>query len=71
MTSFTRKLFHKDPAAAVAIHRLTYGKNVELACFTPSSHGMVPAFGKRLPSGQKACDTNCRHPACARGCTLR
>lgn len=40
MTSFTRKLYNQDPAAAEAFHRaqqfehrLTYGKHVTLACF--------------------------------------
>lgn len=77
MTSFTRKLYAKDPAAAEAFRqaqsfdaRLEYGKAVTLACFTPRQHGLVPAFGKRVPAGSIACATNCRHPACTRGCTL-
>jgi hypothetical protein len=54
MTSFTRKLYNRDPAAALAFQRaheferqLVYGKAPTLACFTPSSNGLRPAFGKR------------------------
>lgn len=78
MTSFTRKLYNSDPAAAEAFRRaqdfdsrMQYGKAVTMAQFTPQAHGLVPAFGKRLPTGQKACAANCRHPACVRGCTLK
>jgi hypothetical protein len=77
MTSFTRKLYNRDPAAAEAFRsaasietKMHYGKAVTLACFTPSAHGLVPAFGKRLPSGHTGCARNCRHPACSHGCTL-
>jgi hypothetical protein len=78
MTSFLRKLYNTDPAAAEAFRRaqeferqMIHGKAVTLACFTPSRSGLVPAFGKRLPSGSQGCEQNCRHPACVRGCTLR
>lgn len=78
MTSFTRKLYATDPAAAEAFRRaheferqMVYGKAVTLACFTPSHNGLVPAFGKRLPSGSQGCERNCRHPACKHGCTNR
>lgn len=78
MTSFTRKLYNSDPAAAEAFRkaqefdqRLAYGKHVTLACFTPAGRGLVPAFGKRLGAQQHGCDHNCRHPACKQGCTLR
>lgn len=96
MTSFTRKLYNKDPAAAEAFRKaqdferqMQYGKAVTLAQFTPSSHGLVPAFGKRvykdvgdwirdnpnngsgIPPRHTACERNCRHPACVKGCTLR
>lgn len=77
MTSFTRKLYARDPAAAEAFRaasefetKLQYGKAVTLAGFAPSAHGPVPSFGKRLPSGSHGCEQNCRHPACTHGCTL-
>ena len=54
MTSFTRKLYNRDPAAAQAFaraqqfeHRLVYGKNVTLAQFTPAREGTSQPFGKR------------------------
>lgn len=67
MTSFTRALYRRDPAAAEAFHkaqqfehRITYGKQTQLA-----------SFGRRVPSGIVACDKLCDHPACAHGCTLQ
>ena len=78
MTSFTKALYRRDPAAAEEFHRqqtfehkATYGKTPTLACFTPQAHGLKPAFGKRAPSGQKACAASCGHPACKHGCTLQ
>ena len=79
MTSYTRKLYNTDPAAAEAFRRaheferqMVYGKAVTLACFSPAHNGLVPAFGRRLPTTQQhGCDHHCRHVACARGCTLR
>lgn len=78
MTSFTKKLYRQDPAAAEAFHRqatfehkATYGRVPTLLQFTPAAHGLVPAFGKRLPNGVKACQKPCGHPACTKGCTLR
>jgi hypothetical protein len=59
MTSFTRKLYHIDPDAAVRMHRqeygdYRYGKHVTLATFHPDTHALAaaPAFGRRvtLPS---------------------
>lgn len=63
MTSFTKALYQRDPDAAEAFyrqqqfeHRLTYGKNVTLACFTLAAHAegyghrnglAAPSFGKR------------------------
>lgn len=54
MTSFTRKLYSRDPAAAEQFgrqqafeHRMSYGKSVTLACFTPAFHAVDVAFGKR------------------------
>lgn len=34
MTSYTRKLHHRDPDAAKHIHRLRYGKHTTLLTFT-------------------------------------
>lgn len=76
MTSYTRKLYNRDPAAARAFekaqsfeNKLVYGKAVTLAQFA-----LVPlpkaAFGKRTPLvGNTACAASCGHPACAHGCT--
>ena len=54
MTSFTRKLYLRSPKAAEDFarqstfeHRMSYGKNVTLACFTPAHHALDVAFGKR------------------------
>lgn len=74
MTSYTRKLYARDPAAAAAFeqaqrfeNKLVYGKAVTLAQFT-----LVPIkpFGKRHGASQQACVDNCGSPACAHGCTL-
>lgn len=77
MTSFTRKLFNRDPAAAAAFeqsqrfdHRLVYGKHVTLAGFTMASRPVMASFGKRAASGKQACLQRCGHPACKAGCTL-
>lgn len=83
MTSFTRKLFNRDPAAAEAYQRhseferareieLRYGKNVTLAQFTPAHHKIERTFGKRkaMP-GRFACAELCGHPACSNGCVGR
>jgi hypothetical protein len=56
MTSFTRALYRRDPAAAEAFQRqqrmerellLSYGKTPTLACFTPAHHDIKRQFGKR------------------------
>lgn len=54
MTSFTRKLFQRDPAAADAFYRAqqfetktVYGRHNTLACFTPAHHQVEPVFGRR------------------------
>lgn len=54
MTSFTRKLYNRDPKAAEQFHqqqsfehRMSYGKYVTLACFTPAHHAVDVMFGKR------------------------
>lgn len=100
MTSYTKALYRRDPAAAEAFHRqssfehkATYGRVPTLLQFTPEAHGLrpvpgdngrtervnqyynlrkkQPTFGKRVPSGVKACKVRCSHPACSHGCTLR
>ena len=55
MTSFTRKLYNRDPKAAEHFRQqqsferqFSYGKNVTLACFTPAHHAVDVMFGKRL-----------------------
>lgn len=42
----------------------------ELAYFDFAFHNTPRAFGKREPSGLRACASNCGHPGCKRGCTL-
>lgn len=77
MTSFTRKLYNRDPAAAEAFrkaqdfdHRIVYGRHPTLACFTHTPTPKVE-FGKREPDMKRyACDRLCSHPACAKGCSL-
>lgn len=77
MTSFTKALYRRDPAAAEAFYkdqqfeqRLTYGKSTQLACFTPAVTPVVRNFGQRTPSGLVGCAQLCGHPGCAQGCTL-
>jgi hypothetical protein len=64
MTSFTRALYRRDPAAAEAFYkdqqfeqRLVYGKQPTLACFTPAANGLArraapsqPRYGKGAPA---------------------
>lgn len=68
MTSFTKALYRRDPAAAEAFYKQQ--KFEHLAAFGRNSTGSIPAFGKRIPSGLKACAASCGHPACSQGCTL-
>lgn len=86
MTSFTRKLYSKDPAAARAAEdfmrqskaeraqdvTLRYGKTPTLACFHSDRALIERSFGKRQfpPMPNKACAALCGHPACTQGCTL-
>lgn len=42
----------------------------ELAYFDYAFHSTPKAFGRREPSGLKACAASCGHPACKNGCTL-
>lgn len=53
MTSYNRKLYSRDPAAAHAFeraqkfeHRITYGKNATLACFVMATPSRA-TFGQR------------------------
>lgn len=80
MTSFTKALYNRDPAAADAYYRasnyermMVQGRPgaITLACFTPSTEGYRPMFGKRkhTPRAGNACIETCGHPACAQGCT--
>jgi hypothetical protein len=77
MTSFSRKLYNRDPAAAAAFYKaqqferqIVYGKTPTLACFTPSHNGLRPVFGKRHLAPHQVCAASCGHPACTNGCTL-
>lgn len=77
MTSYTKKLYNRDPAAAEAFHkaqgfehRLQYGKHTQLAQFGLSHDVAIATFGIRTPSlTGTACDKLCGHPACKQGCT--
>lgn len=78
MTSYTKALYRRDPAAAAAFHeqqtfehKIVHGRTPTLACFTPAYHGLKPSFGKRVGSTITACSVPCEHPACAQGCTRR
>lgn len=42
----------------------------ELAYFDYAFHTRAKLFGKREPSGLKACAANCGEPCCKNGCTL-
>lgn len=78
MTSYTKALYRRDPAAAEAFYRQQ--KHEQIAAFGRNSTGSIPAFGrdsapqrafgKRIPSGLEACAASCGHPACKHGCTL-
>lgn len=68
MTSFTKALYRRDPAAAEAYYRQQ--KMEQITAFGRNPTGSLPAFGKRIPSGLKACAANCGHPGCKSGCTL-
>lgn len=76
MTSFTKALYRRDPAAAEAFHRsqqfehrMVHGKTL-LAQFHYTPQPVV-GFGQRTPTGVVACVTRCSHPSCAQGCTLQ
>lgn len=75
MTSYTKKLYARDPKAADAFHqaqqfehRLTYGKHVTLACFTAASHNL-PAKGFTRPDvGQAPFGKRETPPSAAHAC---
>lgn len=75
MTSFTKALYRRDPAAAEAFYKAQQfeqrqqGKH-PVACFTPALNPVVKNFGQRTPSGLVGCAQLCGHPACSQGCTL-
>lgn len=69
MTSFTRALYRRDPAAAEAFHRQsTFEKRA--AHGRPGTLSLTTGFGRRTPTGVVACAERCAHPRCAQGCTL-
>jgi hypothetical protein len=79
MTSFTKALYRRDPAAAEAFHRqssfesrATNGRPGLLLATFASANPVKHTFGKREtpPSAVHACKDNCGHPACSQGCTL-
>ena len=67
MTSFTRKLYNKDPAAEHFQRsqqfetRIRYGKHSTLAQFV---------IGRRVAKRLKACAASCGRAECRMGCTL-
>lgn len=71
MTSFTKALYRRDPAAAEAFHRQSSFEQRQ-------AHGrpghlnaqLTAGFGRRTPTGVVACAERCTHPGCAQGCTL-
>lgn len=68
MTSFTKALYRRDPAAAERFYEQQ--KYEHIAAFGRNPTGSIPSFGKRIPSGLTACAASCGHPACKHGCTL-
>lgn len=73
MTSYTRKLYNRDPAAAEDFARqtsfetrLTYGKHATLACFGLRKPEVSHVSGEPIGT---ACASFCGHPACQYGCT--
>ena len=57
MTSYTKKLYNRDPQAA-------------LAFYSQNEFEQKAQFGKRTPSlTVTACSQLCNHPACSHGCT--
>ena len=78
MTSFTKSLYRRDPAAAMAFYhhqqfetQSTYGRT---GLMLPAV-GHTPAQPKPMQFGKRtsmppvsACTTHCGHPACTNGC---
>lgn len=76
MTSYTKKLYNRDPAAAEAFHkaqlfgREPYGSPGYEHRLQYGKHTQLAMFGIRTPSlTGTACDKLCGHPACKQGCT--
>jgi len=69
MTSFTRALYRRDPAAAEAFHRQRTFEQ-QSAHGRPGTLSKTVGFGRRTPTGVVGCATLCDHPGCAQGCTL-
>jgi hypothetical protein len=67
MTSFTKALYRRDPAAALAFYNDS--KRDQFEGRKAPSLPMV-GFGQRTPSGWVACAQRCGHAACSQGCTL-
>jgi hypothetical protein len=67
MTSFTKALYRRDPAAAMAFYHDSRKQ------FDNGRKPSLPTigFGQRTPTGWVACVTRCSHPSCAQGCTLQ
>lgn len=68
MTSFTKALYRRDPAAALAFY--TDQKRDQFDNGHKPSLPVV-GFGQRTPTGMVACKERCAHPSCAQGCTLQ
>lgn len=77
MTSFTKALYRRDPAAAEAFYQAqtfeakSTGRQPGMPTLTFSSafNEVHIPFGKRNPKlRQSACAASCGHPACASGC---
>lgn len=68
MTSFTKALYRRDPAAAEAFHRQS---TFEQRAANGRPGQLSAGFGRRTPTGIVACATRCTHPGCAQGCTLQ
>lgn len=79
MTSYSKALFRRSPAAAreLRLHQLATYRSGEtprnwtaLQLQSMQGQPVSNTFGKRIPSGLQACVALCGHPACSQGCTL-
>lgn len=78
MTSFTKALYRRDPAAAEAFYQSqtfeakSAGRKPGMPTLTFASafNEVHVPFGKRQPvlGRNTACAASCGHPACASGC---